>query len=89
MPSRSAGLAKRPRLAAMKDDRRWNVEESRSVRSAWIWRGFLVMSMVAVGIAIIMAGNGHSTLGIEWGVIAAGWFAISMWLWKKHSRLFR
>jgi hypothetical protein len=67
---------------------RWDVEQSRSARSAWIWRGFLLMSLMALGIAIVLIGHGHryQTFGILWGVIAAGWFAISMWLWRKHSQ---
>lgn len=68
----------------MPDDR-WSVEESRTVRSVWVWRGFLLMSLVAVGIVIIFATNGKTTYAALWGVIAAGWFAISVFLWKKHN----
>jgi hypothetical protein len=68
---------------------RWSVEDSRSVRSVWIWRGFLLMSLIAVGIVVIFASNGKTTLAALWGVIAAGWFGISMFLWKKHSELDR
>ena len=67
----------------------WEVGESRHVRSAWIWRGFLVLSLVAIGVAIIMGANHHGTLAALWVVIAAGWFAISMWLWRMHSRYMR
>ena len=74
----------RSRLATVPDDR-WSVEESRTVRSVWVWRGFLLMSLVAVGIVIIFATNGKTTYAALWGVIAAGWFAISMFLWKKHN----
>ncbi len=76
----------RSRLALMGDGR-YDVNESRSVRSPWVWRGFLMVSMIAVGIAIILAGNGAGTFAILWGVIAAGWFGISMWLWRKHHNL--
>jgi hypothetical protein len=76
----------RSRLALMGDDR-YDVNESRSVRSPWVWRGFLMVSMLAIGIAIILAGNGAGTFAILWVVIAAGWFAISMWLWRKHHSL--
>ncbi len=68
---------------------KWEVEESRSVRSGWIWRGFLMLAMLAVGVAIIMAGNHHPTLAILWGVIAIGWFGFSMWLWRKHAGYIR
>ena len=74
----------RSRLATVPDDR-WSIEESRSVRSVWVWRAFLLMSLVAVGIVIIFATNGKTTYAALWGVIAAGWFATSMFLWKKHN----
>ena len=45
------------------------------------------MSLVAVGITILLATNGKTTYAALWGVISAGWFAISMFLWKKHSEL--
>ena len=66
---------------------RWDVNESRSVRSVWVWRGFLMMALVAVGIAILLANNHYTSMAILWGVIAAGWFGISMFLWKKHNDL--
>ncbi len=65
---------------------KWEVRDSRSVRSAWIWRGFLMLALLAVGVAIIMGANHHGTLAILWVVIAAGWFGISMWLWRMHGR---
>jgi hypothetical protein len=83
MPSRSV----RPKLATMGDNGRWDVNESRSVRSGWIWRGFFLLSLVAIGIAIILASNHYNTLAIGWGIIAGGWFVISMFLWRKHTQL--
>jgi Flp pilus assembly protein TadB len=71
--------------ASGKSQERWDPNQSRSVQSGWIWRGFLMLSLLAVGVIIIMAGNHHTTLAILWAVIAAGWFAISMWLWRKHK----
>jgi hypothetical protein len=71
-------------LAAVSE--RYDVGESKSVRSVWVWRGFLLMSLVAVGIAILLATNGATTFAALWGVIAAGWFAISMWLWRMHLK---
>jgi len=65
----------------------WQLEDSRSIRSVWIWRAFLLLSLVAVGIVIIFATNGKTAYAAAWGVIAFGWFAISMWLWRKHSSL--
>jgi hypothetical protein len=65
---------------------KWEVSESRSVRSGWVWRGFFLLSLIAVGVAFIMAGNHQTTLAALWGVIAAGWFITSMWLWRQHTR---
>jgi hypothetical protein len=45
-----------------------------------------MMSLVAIGVAIILLGNGATGLAIAWAVIACGWFAISMWLWRQHTR---
>ena len=78
-----------PKVAAPKDtapdDGRWDVRQSRSVQSVWIWRGFLMMSLIAAGIAIALGSNGATGYAIGWGVIAAGWFGISMYLWRIHS----
>lgn len=68
---------------------KWQVSESRSVRTGWVWRGFLLLTLMAVGVAIIMEANHHGTLAILWLVIAAGWFVTSMWLWRQHSRYMR
>jgi hypothetical protein len=69
----------------------WDVSESRSVKSGWIWRGFLMMSLLALGITIILFSRGHhyQTFAILWAIIAVGWFGISMWLWRKHNRYMR
>jgi hypothetical protein len=69
---------------ALMDQKKWEVDQSRSVQSVWVWRAFLMMALVAVGIAILLATNHDNTYAIGWGVIAAGWFGISMLLWKKH-----
>lgn len=61
----------RSRLAPVPDDR-WSVDESRSVKTVWVWRAFFLLSLVAVGIAIILATNGKTTYAALWGVIAAG-----------------
>jgi hypothetical protein len=69
----------------MNEDR-YSVQDSRSVRSPWVWRAFLMMSFLALGIVILLASSGKSTFAVLWGVIAAGWFALSMWLWRQHTR---
>ncbi len=66
---------------------RWDVRRSRSVRSAWGWRGFFLLSLLAAGVVIVLAGDGYGRYAIAWTVIAAGWFAVSMWLWREHARL--
>jgi hypothetical protein len=45
-----------------------------------------MMSFLALGIVILLASSGKSTFAVLWGVIAAGWFALSMWLWRQHTR---
>ncbi len=59
---------------------------SKSVQSVWVWRGFFFMSLVALGLAISFADQGLRVFAIAWVLIAAGWFGISMWLWRKHVR---
>jgi hypothetical protein len=59
---------------------------SKSVQSVWVWRGFFFMSLVALGLVISFADQGLHFFAAAWGVIAIGWFAISMWLWRKHVR---
>lgn len=60
--------------------------ESRSVQSPWIWRGLLLMSLVALGLCFTLMVGGNVTFGAMWGVIAVGWFGFSMWLWRQHLR---
>jgi hypothetical protein len=62
---------------------------SRSVRSPWVWRGFLFMSLIALGFAITFAAGKQYFFAGAWGFITAGWFGISMWLWRKNVLLDR
>ena len=73
-----------PPAAGRKRTEKWEVRDSRSVRSPWVWRAFLMMTLLGIGVAIIMGANHHGTLAALWVVIAAGWFGISMWLWRMH-----
>ncbi len=59
---------------------------SRSVQSPWVWRGFLFMSIVALGFCLVFAVGHQVFYAVAWGFITAGWFGISMWLWRKHIR---
>jgi hypothetical protein len=93
VPAASAAQPAQPAAQPAQPDKarseRWDVQQSRQVRSGWVWRGFLILTLLGVGVAIIMAGNHHRTLALLWLVIAAGWFAMSMWLWRQHSRYMR
>ena len=57
---------------------------SRSVQSVWVWRGFLFMSLIALGLCISFASSGLTFFAAAWGVITVGWFGTAMWLWRKH-----
>ena len=67
----------------------YDVSESWSVRSGWGWRALFMMSLIAIGLAIALAAGGNRTFAILWLVIAAGWFAVSMWVWRKHTHYMR
>ena len=43
-----------------------------------------MMSLVALGFCIIFAIGDQLFFAAAWGFITAGWFAIAMWLWRKH-----
>ena len=45
-----------------------------------------MMSLVALGFCIIFAIGDEVLFAAAWGFITAGWFAIAMWLWRKHIR---
>jgi hypothetical protein len=57
---------------------------SRSVQSPWVWRGFVFMSLVALGFCVTFAAGREVFYAAAWGVITIGWFAIAMWLWRRH-----
>jgi hypothetical protein len=59
---------------------------SRSVQSPWVWRGFLFMSLIALGLCLSLFSARQTPYGIAWALVTAGWFAISMWLWRKHVK---
>jgi hypothetical protein len=59
---------------------------SRSVQSPWVWRGFVFMSLIAFGLCLTFTTGGQYPYAIAWALIAAGWFSIGMWLWRKHLR---
>jgi hypothetical protein len=57
---------------------------SRSVQSPWVWRGLFLMSLIALGLCLTVLTGHHYTYAVLWGVIAAGWFGFSMYLWRQH-----
>ena len=59
---------------------------SRSAQSVWVWRGFLLLALIALGLCLTLAIDGRTGFAAAWAVIAAGWFAISMVLWRRHLR---
>jgi hypothetical protein len=59
---------------------------SRSVQSPFVWRAFLFMSLIALGLCLVLASSGKTVYAAAWGLITAGWFVTSMWLWRKHIR---
>jgi hypothetical protein len=59
---------------------------SRSVESPWVWRGFLFMSLIALGLCLTLVSGGQMLLAAAWGFITLGWLATSMWLWRRHIR---
>jgi hypothetical protein len=80
-------VAAPPKPKRPADERLFRLPDgSRSVRSPWVWRGFAFMSFIAFGLFISLVMSHHTLLAVAWGVIAVGWFAIAMWLWRKHIR---
>ena len=57
---------------------------TRSVQSPWVWRGFLFMSLIALGLCLAFAVGRPDVYAVAWAIITVGWFAISMWLWRRH-----
>jgi hypothetical protein len=62
---------------------------TRSTASPFVWRGLFMMSLIALGLCITLLAGGKTTFAALWAVIAAGWFAVSMWLWRRHVTYMR
>jgi hypothetical protein len=60
---------------------------SRSAASPWVWRGFLLLSLIALGLCLVLFAGGRTFFGVAWAIITVGWFTVSMWLWRQHLRL--
>jgi hypothetical protein len=59
---------------------------SRSVQSPFVWRLFVFMSLIGLGLCITLAAAGRTTFAAAWAIIAAGWFTVGMVLWRRHVR---
>jgi hypothetical protein len=57
---------------------------SRSVQSPWVWRGFVFMSLIALGLCLTLGLRGRLLYAGAWAFVTAGWFGIAMWLWRKQ-----
>lgn len=66
--------------------RRHLPDGSRSFTSPWVWRGLFFMSLIALGICATLVAGHQVAYAACWGVIAAGWMLMSMWLWRKTLR---
>ena len=42
------------------------------------------MAFIGFGLCLTFAVGGLVFFAGAWAVITAGWFAIAMWLWRKH-----
>jgi hypothetical protein len=80
----TAAKVARATIPARRSGRLRLPDGSRSVQSVWVWRGFLFMSLIALGLCISFAAGGMTSFAVAWLLITIGWFAISMWLWRKH-----
>jgi hypothetical protein len=51
-----------------------------------VWRGFFFMSLIAGGLTITFFSEHHTFYALAWAFVTAGWFTLSMWLWRRHVR---
>ena len=63
------------------------IEKPRPAPSAWVWRGFLLTSAVALLFVAALAYHGSTGAAVGWGVVAAAWLAISLWLRRMHCNM--
>jgi hypothetical protein len=76
-----------PELTMGKQPARMRLPDgSRSVESPWVWRGFLFMSLIALGLCLTFVAGGQIVFAAAWAFITLGWLTTSMWLWRKHIR---
>jgi hypothetical protein len=74
-----------PQLAIDKQAVRMRLPDgSRSAESPWVWRGFLFMSLIALGLCLTLLAGHRVVFAGAWALITIAWFTTSMWLWRKH-----
>ena len=56
------------------------------MQSPFVWRLFVFMALIALGFCLVLASAGNTAFAVAWGAIAAGWFGVGMWLWRRHIR---
>jgi hypothetical protein len=55
-----------------------------AVMSSWGWRILAVFTMVALGLTITFALDGHTAFALVWFIITAGWGFFTVVLWRRH-----
>jgi hypothetical protein len=69
--STAGGLAEPPQLGI-------------AVMSSWGWRILAVFTLVALGLTITFALDGHTAFAVIWLVITGAWGFFSLVLWRRH-----
>lgn len=62
-------------------------DESKSVRSPWVWRAFAMMALVALGLVVTFAADGVVGYAVAWAIIALAWTVTAGLLWRAHLRV--
>jgi hypothetical protein len=80
-------MAKPPHESPVTTAKKFHLPDgTRSISSPWVWRGLFLMSLIALGLCLSLLVAGHSGYALAWLVIAAGWFGVSMWLWRQNVK---
>jgi hypothetical protein len=76
-----------PPAAAVPRARFGPSDDSRSVRSPWVWRGFAAMALVALGLLLTFALDGRTGFAVAWAVIFVAWGGVAALLFRRHVRI--
>jgi len=55
-----------------------------AVISSWGWRILAVFTMLAFGLTITFALDGHTGYAVLWLIVTAAWGFFSLVLWRRH-----